>query len=50
LCRTFSVGIAVATVPGKQIGFAVPTAELHQMLKGRIFGAVVCQIRQHGLA
>ena len=42
------IGIAVATVPGKQIGFAVPTAELHQMFKGRVFAALVCQIRQQG--
>ncbi len=43
------IGIAVATVPGKQIGFAVPTAELHQMLKGSVFGALVCQVKQQGV-
>jgi S1-C subfamily serine protease len=39
------VGIAVATVPGKQIGFAVPAVELHQMFKGRIASGFVVQLK-----
>ncbi len=42
------IGIAVATVPGKQIGFAIPTGELNQMFKGRLAMAWVVQIRQQG--
>ncbi len=42
------VGVAVAAVPGKQIGFIVPTASLHRMFKGSVLGAVVCQVRQQG--
>jgi S1-C subfamily serine protease len=42
------VGVAVAAVPGKQIGFIVPTASLHKMFKGSVLGAVVCQVRQQG--
>lgn len=39
------VGIAVATVAGKQIGFAVPVDELKQMFKGRLFAALVFQMQ-----
>lgn len=42
------VGIAVATVPGKQIGFAIPAGELNQMFKGRLAIGAVFQIRQQG--
>jgi S1-C subfamily serine protease len=40
------VGIAVATVPGKQIGFVIPAGELNQMFKGRLSMGAVLQIRQ----
>ncbi len=42
------VGIAVATVPGKLIGFAIPAAELNYMFKGRLFAGLVFQIKQEG--
>jgi S1-C subfamily serine protease len=42
------VGVAVASVRDKQIGFAVPTAELHKMFRGGVLGAVVLQVRQAG--
>ena len=42
------VGIAVATVPGKQIGFAIPADELNQMFKGRLSTAIVFQLKQVG--
>lgn len=42
------IGVAVATVRGKGIGFAVPTAQLHQMFRGSVLGAVVFQVRQFG--
>ncbi|MSU79217.1 MAG: hypothetical protein EXS16_14140 [Gemmataceae bacterium] len=42
------VGIAVATVPGKQIGFVIPAGELNQMFKGRLSNAIVFQLKQQG--
>lgn len=39
------VGVAVATVPGKQIGFAIPAVELHQMFKGRVASGFVVQLK-----
>ena len=42
------VGVAVATVVGKQIGFAIPTGELLQMFKGRVSKAIVYQLTQQG--
>lgn len=43
------IGVAVAHVRDKQIGFAVPTAELHKMFKGSVLTAVVLQARQQGI-
>jgi hypothetical protein len=42
------VGVAVAHVRDKSIGFAVPTAELHKMFKGSVLTTVVLQGRQQG--
>ncbi|HTU17047.1 MAG TPA: trypsin-like peptidase domain-containing protein [Gemmataceae bacterium] len=42
------VGIAVAAVLGKQIGFAIPATVLHQMFKGRLSRGVVIHIAQKG--
>jgi hypothetical protein len=42
------VGVAVATVPGKQIGFVVPAVQLNEMFRGGVLGAFVCQVRQRG--
>jgi hypothetical protein len=42
------VGIAVAAVLGRQIGFVVPAGELSQMFKGRIQVAAVFQMKQQG--
>jgi S1-C subfamily serine protease len=42
------VGIAVATVPGKQIGFAIPAGELQQMFKGRLSAGFVVRLKHQG--
>jgi len=42
------VGVAVATVRSKQIGFAVPAVQLKQMFKGRLSSAIVFQLKQQG--
>jgi S1-C subfamily serine protease len=42
------VGIAVSTVMGKNVGFAIPTATLNHMLKGGIRGGIVLQFKQQG--
>jgi S1-C subfamily serine protease len=42
------VGVAVATVPGKQIGFVVPAVQLTEMFRGSVLGAFVCQVKQRG--
>ncbi|HEV3383352.1 MAG TPA: trypsin-like peptidase domain-containing protein [Gemmata sp.] len=42
------VGVAVSTVLGKHVGWAVPTAKLNQMFKGSIKLGVVAQFRQQG--
>src|SRR5581483_10813598 len=39
------VGISVAHIPGTQIGLAIPSVELTQMLKGRIFGTLLYKPR-----
>ena len=42
------IGIAVATVRGKNIGFAIPAAQLNHMLKGSVLGGLVFQVKQRG--
>lgn len=42
------VGIAVAAVLGKQIGFAIPVGEMHQMFKGRLSTGFVVHLNQRG--
>ena len=42
------VGVAVATVVGKQIGFVIPTVQLNEMFKGSVFGTLVLQARRQG--
>ncbi len=42
------VGIAVSTVRGKNVGFAVPAAHLDHMLKGSVLAGLVFQVRQQG--
>jgi regulation of enolase protein 1 (concanavalin A-like superfamily) len=39
------VGIAVAKVGGTKIGFAIPPAELHEMLAGRVSGLTIRSVR-----
>lgn len=42
------VGIAVAAVLGKQIGFAIPAGILQQMFKGRLSNGLVVHLKQFG--
>ncbi|MDB5308600.1 MAG: trypsin-like serine protease with C-terminal domain [Gemmataceae bacterium] len=42
------VGIAVSTVRGKNVGFAIPTAQLNHMLKGCVRLGFVGQMKQQG--
>ena len=42
------VGIAVSTVRGKNLGFAIPAGRLDHMLKGSLLGGLVFQVRQLG--
>lgn len=39
------VGIAVSTVRGKNVGFAIPAVRLDHMLKGSVLGGLVFQVR-----
>ena len=42
------IGIAVATVRGKNIGFAIPAGQLDHMLKGSVLAGIVFQVKQQG--
>lgn len=42
------IGIAVATVRNKNIGFAIPAGQLDHMLKGSVLGGLVFQVRPGG--
>jgi predicted Zn finger-like uncharacterized protein len=42
------IGIAVATVRDKNIGFAIPAAQLDHMLKGSVLAGLVFQVRPQG--
>lgn len=42
------IGVAVGYVPGANLGFAVPTAQLNHMLRGGIRSGLVSQLRQQG--
>lgn len=42
------IGIAVATVRNKNIGFAIPAGQLDHMLKGSVLAGVVFQVRPGG--
>jgi S1-C subfamily serine protease len=42
------VGVAVAAVLGRQVGFVVPAGDLSQMFKGRIHLGAVFQMKQQG--
>jgi predicted Zn finger-like uncharacterized protein len=42
------VGVSVATVMGKQIGFAIPTTQLNEMFKGSVSHTMLLQARQQG--
>jgi S1-C subfamily serine protease len=44
------VGIAVSYVPGKNLGFAIPTVHLTHMLRGSIRAGVIGSLRQQGNA
>jgi S1-C subfamily serine protease/regulation of enolase protein 1 (concanavalin A-like superfamily) len=39
------VGVAVSKILGTQIGFAIPSAELNEMLKGRVAAALLHSLR-----
>jgi hypothetical protein len=44
------VGVAVSHVPGKNLGFAIPTAQLNHMFRGAVQGGLVFRLKQQGSA
>jgi S1-C subfamily serine protease len=44
------VGVAVGYVPGKNLGFAVPTAQLNHMFRGVVRSGLVVQVKKRGAA